>query len=191
MDCSLPGSSILPGTSPARMLEWVAISFPGDLLHPGIQPASLASPSLAGEFFTTVSPSSPHTSYSCLEMGSLVSFWAIDTCVQATFSAYTPITWPPMAPSTLKGEWCSRETALEAVTLGSFPAFCLLPLILNISLSWFLDFSSHVCINSWYHFVKTMDNNSSQWALNNLNIWLQWRWPQPAHLFELRKGFLH
>ena len=41
------------------MLEWVAISFPGDLLHPGIEPASLASASLAGEFFTTVSPRQP------------------------------------------------------------------------------------------------------------------------------------
>ena len=83
---------------------------------------------------------SPHTSYSCLEIGSLVSCWAIDRCVQATFSAYTPITWPPMAQSTLKGEWYSRDTTVEAVTLGSFPAFCLLPLILNISLSLILRF---------------------------------------------------
>ena len=48
MDCSLPGSSI-HGISQARMLEWVAISFPGDLPNPGIKPAS---PALAGRFFT-------------------------------------------------------------------------------------------------------------------------------------------
>ena len=35
----------------------VAIFFsPGDLPDPGIQPASLASPELAGEFFTIVPP---------------------------------------------------------------------------------------------------------------------------------------
>ena len=35
------------------MLEWVAvISSPGDLPDPGIEPTSLASPTLAGGFFT-------------------------------------------------------------------------------------------------------------------------------------------
>ena len=37
MDCSLPGSS-----SQARILEWVAIPFPGDLPDPGIEPGSPA-----------------------------------------------------------------------------------------------------------------------------------------------------
>ena len=35
------------------MLEWVAISFSGDLPDPGIEPVSLA---LAGRFFTTEPP---------------------------------------------------------------------------------------------------------------------------------------
>ena len=34
------------------MLEWVAISFPGDLPDPGTEPTSLTSPALAGGFFT-------------------------------------------------------------------------------------------------------------------------------------------
>ena len=34
-------------------LEWVAVSPPGDLLDPGMEPSSLMSPALAGEFFTT------------------------------------------------------------------------------------------------------------------------------------------
>ena len=34
---------------------------PGDLPDPGIEPASLASPALAGGFFTTVPPGKPHT----------------------------------------------------------------------------------------------------------------------------------
>ena len=36
MDCILPGSSVR-GISQARILEWVAFPFPGDLPHPGIE----------------------------------------------------------------------------------------------------------------------------------------------------------
>ena len=46
---SPPGSSVHE-ISQARILEWIAISFPGDLPNPGIKPAS---PALAGRFFTT------------------------------------------------------------------------------------------------------------------------------------------
>ena len=54
MDCSLPGSSV-PGISQATVLEWAAVSFSGDLLNPGME---LASPALAGGFFTTEPPGS-------------------------------------------------------------------------------------------------------------------------------------
>ena len=47
-DCSLPGSSV-HGILQARILEWVAISPPGNLPNPGIEPES---PALAGGFFT-------------------------------------------------------------------------------------------------------------------------------------------
>ena len=40
MDCSLPGSSV-HSNSQGGILEWVAISFPGDLPDPGIKPISL------------------------------------------------------------------------------------------------------------------------------------------------------
>ena len=39
MDYNASGFSIY-GISQARMLEWVAISSPGDLSHPGIEPTS-------------------------------------------------------------------------------------------------------------------------------------------------------
>ena len=39
MDCSPPGSSV-HGISKARILEWIAISSPGDLLDPGMEPRS-------------------------------------------------------------------------------------------------------------------------------------------------------
>ena len=52
MDYSPPGSSV-HGILQARILEWTTISFSGDLPNPGIEPASLMSPKLAGSFFTT------------------------------------------------------------------------------------------------------------------------------------------
>ena len=53
-DCSPPGSSV-PGISQNPM-EWVAISFSGDLPDPGIKPESSA---LAGRFLTTEPPGRP------------------------------------------------------------------------------------------------------------------------------------
>ena len=40
MDCSPPGYSVC-GILQARILEWVAMPFPGDLPNPGIEPVSL------------------------------------------------------------------------------------------------------------------------------------------------------
>ena len=51
-DCSTPGSSV-HGILQARILEWLLGFPPGDLPNPGIEPASLMSPALAGRFFTT------------------------------------------------------------------------------------------------------------------------------------------
>ena len=51
VDCSLPGSSV-HGILQARILEWVASPL-GDLSNPGIKPASLISPALAGRFVAT------------------------------------------------------------------------------------------------------------------------------------------
>ena len=48
------------GIPPARILEWVAISFSRDLPAPGLETVS---PALAGEFFTTAPPGKPQLSY--------------------------------------------------------------------------------------------------------------------------------
>ena len=59
MDCSPRGSSV-HGILQAKPLEWVAISSSGDLPDPGIEPVSLASPTLAGGFFiTSTTPGKP------------------------------------------------------------------------------------------------------------------------------------
>ena len=54
VDCSLPGPSV-HGILQGRILEWVAISFLGDLLNPRIELE------LAGGFFTTEPPRKPPT----------------------------------------------------------------------------------------------------------------------------------
>ena len=56
--------ALLPSTSvheniEARILEWVAISFPGDLPNLEMEPESPVSPALAGRFFTTAPPVKP------------------------------------------------------------------------------------------------------------------------------------
>ena len=58
MDCSPPGFSVY-GIFQARILEWVAISSFRGSSNPGIEPASLATPALAGVLFTTAPPGKP------------------------------------------------------------------------------------------------------------------------------------
>ena len=48
-----PSGSSVHGILQAWILEWTACPPPGDLPDPGIEPASLTSPTLAGGFFTT------------------------------------------------------------------------------------------------------------------------------------------
>ena len=55
LDCSPPGSSV-HGILQARILEQIAVSPPGDLPDPGIEPMSPVSPASAGRFFTTTPP---------------------------------------------------------------------------------------------------------------------------------------
>ena len=52
MDNSLSDSAV-HGILQARILEWVAVPFAGDLPNPGIELVSLICPALTGRFFTT------------------------------------------------------------------------------------------------------------------------------------------
>ena len=52
MDCSPPGSSV-HGILQARILEWVAMPSSRGSSYSEIEPMTLRSPALAGEFFTT------------------------------------------------------------------------------------------------------------------------------------------
>ena len=61
MDCNLSGSSV-HGIFQARVLEWVAISSPGNLPNPGIEPGS---PTLQADAL----PSEPISIQVCLKLG--------------------------------------------------------------------------------------------------------------------------
>ena len=52
LDCSPPGSSV-HGILQARILEWVSMPFSRGSSDPEIEPESLTSPALVGEFFIT------------------------------------------------------------------------------------------------------------------------------------------
>ena len=70
VDYSLTGSPVR-GISQARIPEWVAISSCRDLRDPGIEPVSLASPNLAGRFFTTGFPGGSAGKESTCNVGDL------------------------------------------------------------------------------------------------------------------------
>ena len=65
MDCSPPGSSV-HGIFKARILEWVAISYSRGVFLTQGSNLSLASPTSAGKFFTTVLPGKPQCSINIL-----------------------------------------------------------------------------------------------------------------------------
>ena len=90
MDCSLPGSSI-HGSSQARILEWIAISFSGIFQTQGLNSDLLHLQVLAGSFFTTEPPEKPMVSRSiqkCLFNQTIYDF--ISPAFQVPFPSLMP-----------------------------------------------------------------------------------------------------
>ena len=54
-----------PSMGSSRQEHWIKLTFPspGDLADPGIEPASLVSPALAGELFITELPGKPQANF--------------------------------------------------------------------------------------------------------------------------------
>ena len=67
MDCSL-SHSFVHQIFQARVLEWVAFSYPGNLPSPGIESTSLVSPTLSFGFFTTAPPGKHRYVYVCVHI---------------------------------------------------------------------------------------------------------------------------
>ena len=65
----------------SRQENWSGLPFPpppGDLLNPGIKPASLESPALAGGFFTAEPPGKPSKMRGLQQRSSLFQQWAFN-----------------------------------------------------------------------------------------------------------------
>ena len=76
--CQAPLSTEL-----SRQEYWSKLPFPtpGELLDPGIEPTSLSSPALAGEFFTTTPPGKPDNGILLLLLLLLSRFSRVRLCV--------------------------------------------------------------------------------------------------------------
>ena len=96
MDCSLPSSSV-SGIFQARILEWVAISFPGDIPDPGIKPRS---PALQADPLPVEPPGKPVTKYDPLnkdqkdERSKLITYGIIDDLYILFLFLNFFLTWP-------------------------------------------------------------------------------------------------
>ena len=88
MDCNLPGSSV-HGILQARILEWVAISFPRDLLDSGIEPRS---PALQVDSVSTELWGKPHPFLTPINFPSPIHlFLPIRTLCPSHLERYFPI----------------------------------------------------------------------------------------------------
>ena len=87
MDLRLPDSSI-HGSLQARTLEYVAISSPGDLPGPEIEPLSLMSPTLAGRILTTSTTwKAQYTNYKFINIYLFIYLYMfLYVCVHVKFS---------------------------------------------------------------------------------------------------------
>ena len=87
MDCGPPGSSV-HGISQARILEWVAISSPGDLPDPGIK---LISPALQADSLSLNTREAPYQSLTHLLRPIsfiLSSLWSLSTLPYAHLNTF-------------------------------------------------------------------------------------------------------
>ena len=125
MDCSPPGSSV-HGILQKRILEWVSMPSFRDLPSPGIEPASLMSPALAGRFFTTYATWEAHISlFSSVQ--SLSHVWLFPILWTAAHQASLSITnSQSLLNSCPSSRWCHPTISSSVVPfsscLQSFPA---------------------------------------------------------------------
>ena len=124
MDYSLSGSSVHEFS---RQEYWSGLSFPtpGDLPYPGTEPESLASPALAGEFFTTV-----------VQLLSWV--WLF----KASWIASCQASCPSLSPGI-----CSNSRRVSPLKLYNYLIFCCPLLLLPSIFSSIRGFSSELVLH--------------------------------------------
>ena len=122
MDCCLPGSSF-HGQEYWSGLPW---SPSGDLLYPGIKPASLMPPALAGGFFTSSATWEAHPlpQFSSVQFSRSVmsdSLWPHEShLARPPCPSLTPRVYSNSCPSSW---WCHPAISSSVVPFSSCPQF--------------------------------------------------------------------
>ena len=117
-----PGSTV-HGILQAKILEWVDISFSGDLPNPGIEPRSVASAALVGGFFTTSITWETHVNtlqFSSVQSFSRVRLFATPwtAALQPPFPSPAPRVHPNPSPLS---QWCHPIILSSVVPFSSHP----------------------------------------------------------------------
>ena len=95
MDYS-PSASSVHEISQARILEWVEFPSPRVLPDPGTEPMFLASPALAGGFFTTAPPGKPQRGWTSCKNNSrgksdkIIKPIEMRKCLESFLSFFSP-----------------------------------------------------------------------------------------------------
>ena len=127
MNCSPPGSSV-HGFSRQEYWSGLPCPPPGDLPDPGIKPAFLLSPALAGRFFTTSASFPGWPSKSCLAplylMVLIIVHSQDDSIISMRKSILGPTQWGQFIPSSLLSAfssfWFCCFVASEAASNSEF-----------------------------------------------------------------------
>ena len=135
MDCSPLGSSV-QGILPARILEWVAISFSSGSSQPRDQTCISWSPALAGRYFTiwatwetlhafllnpisTIQLSFKVTSWNQSVLWSVSSF--LRTLVSSQCSTLLVFLWPPWPPFFMSSQSLPGQVFLRVISCTFWP----------------------------------------------------------------------
>ena len=119
MDCSPPGSSV-HRIFQARILEQAAISTSGYLPDPGIKFTSLASPALAGKFFTTVPLGYIHTIFKLATPFFYINDMSkITKMVYSIFSCVEPLQIHLICPKFTFQNRCGRNLCIHITFFSS------------------------------------------------------------------------
>ena len=130
-----------------RQKHWSGLlfPFPGDLPNPGIKPASLALPALAGGFFTTEPPGNPEL-YSRFPL-TLVAMFLRQACCELF-----------EAPRLLSCGFLGPTTLLSNISILCAVKFCVFYASLLLSV-WDLSLNQHTIRHKYGHhdivFLKT------------------------------------
>ena len=168
MDCSHQ-APLSMGFS--RQEYWSGLPFPppGYLPKPGIEPTSLASPTLAGGFFTTVPPGEPNHTFKALNFAHELSYHFMSTFNQALHQ--TPHT------QYLQPCWLQLFAILLMQTTSILSAFSnVISLLLRNSLLFLflLKFFFHMCCFIYFWLCWAFIAAQASLELQCVGFSLQW-----------------